>query len=235
MSRAWWVVIGIAAVAGLAMLLLPRFTDSPRESLEPESPGVVAGGVDEMLVDPADLPTWESEGASPEATGTELAFTRSTDLPSSSTLAHRTEVGGVLVEWSNDDEILTLRLSSPGAGHVAIGISSDRPSEDANILLGAVRGSAVLYRDDVGTGPTGHVADRLVGGTNDILSAAGWEIDGATVFEFSIPLDSGDPADTPLAPGGVCEIRVAYHDTDDGFSVDLIERGRGTIELDDAP
>ncbi len=138
---------------------------------------------------------------------------------------------GVEVNWSVDKSALRIGLVSPGTGYVAIGLDAQSMMDKANILLGAVVNGSVVARDDVGTGLFSHAADTSAGGRDNILAAAGREVDGKTVMEFAIPLSSGDPADRPLAAGQTVKIIVAYHATSDDFSERHSRRAAGEITL----
>lgn len=148
--------------------------------------------------------------------------------------AHTLESGGFRVFWSNDDTVLRMGLLSPGTGYVAIGLDPDQRMRGANFILGAVRDGQLEMRDDYGTGLLRHEADVAIGGRDDILAAAGREVNGQTMIEFVIPLDSGDPFDKPLKPGETYTILVAFHNTNDSFSAMHSQRGSGEIQLDRA-
>jgi hypothetical protein len=145
--------------------------------------------------------------------------------------AGQTDVVGVEVNWSVDRSALRVGLVSPGTGWVAIGFDPQSMMDKANLILGAVVNGAVVARDDVGTGPFSHAPDTSVGGQDSLLAAAGREANGQTVFEFAIPLNSGDPADRPLSVGQTIKILVAYQATSDGFSERHSRRGSGEITL----
>ena len=149
--------------------------------------------------------------------------------------AHRTDAGGFEVHWSNDINFLRVGLVSPGTGYVAIGFDPDHRMKGANFILGAVEDGRVMMRDDYGNGSVDHTADTLLGGTNDILEAAGREEEGWTTVEFVIPLATRDAMDRTLVPGETYDILVAYHDTSDSFAARHSRRGSGTIRLDAAP
>ena len=148
---------------------------------------------------------------------------------------HRTDAGGFEVHWSNDINFLRVGLVSPGTGYVAIGFDPDHRMKGANFILGAVDDGRLVVRDDYGDGSVRHTADTLLGGTNDILEAAGREEEGRTTVEFVIPLATRDPMDKTLVPGETYDILVAYHNTSDSFAARHSRRGSGTIRLDAVP
>jgi hypothetical protein len=146
--------------------------------------------------------------------------------------AHSTEAGGFQVHWSNDASYLRVGVISPGTGYVAIGFDPDDRMQGANFVLAAVRNGQVWTRDDYGHGVLAHAADVSLGGTDDILAAAGRETDGQTYVEFMIALDSGDRMDKPLVPGNTYDIVIAFHETSDDFDTYHSRRGAGKIRLD---
>jgi len=149
--------------------------------------------------------------------------------------AHRMDAGGFEVHWSNDINFLRVGLMSPGIGYVAIGFDPDHRMQGANFILGAVEDGTLKMRDDYGNGSVSHTADTLLGGTDDILEAAGREEGGRTTVEFVIPLVTRDPYDKTVVPGETYRILIAYHDTSDSFAVRHSQRGSGTMRLDAAP
>ncbi len=149
--------------------------------------------------------------------------------------AHSMDAGGFEVHWSNDINYLRVGLVSPGSGYVAIGFDPDYRMKGANFILGAVDDGQLMMRDDYGNGPVSHTADTLLGGTNDILEAAGQEQDGQTTVEFVIPLITRDANDKTLVPGETYDILIAYHETSDSFAAGHSRRGSGTLRLDAAP
>jgi hypothetical protein len=143
----------------------------------------------------------------------------------------RIDIGEVEVNWATEKNALRVGLVSPGTGWVAIGLDPVSMMDKANIILGAVVNGAVVARDDVGTGAFSHGPDTSVGGQDNLLAAAGRESDGKTVFEFAIPLNSGDAADRPLAIGQTVKIIVAYQTTSDDFAERHSRRASGDIVL----
>jgi hypothetical protein len=137
----------------------------------------------------------------------------------------------VEVNWSTDKNALRIGLVSPGTGWVAIGLDPQVMMDKANMILGAVVNGAIVARDDVGTGLFSHGPDTSVGGQDNLLAAAGREVDGKTIVEFAIPLNSGDSADRPLVVGQTYKIIVAYQATSDDFSERHSRRAAGEIML----
>jgi hypothetical protein len=238
------VVLGIAAVAGLFLLLAPPTEsasdmarpsisndplppiesvqdDAPPTSVAERIPDPVAAA--DPIPEPANLPPVEQVSPMPIVDG----------IIHTGEYAHAMEAGGFHVYWSSDSIVLRIGLLSPGTGYVAIGFDPDQRMQGANYIIGTVRNGRTEIRDDYGMGPLTHGSDIENGGTDNILAAAGRELDGQTTLEFVIPLDSGDPFDKPLTPGGTYDVLVAFHDTSDSFSTRHSQRGSGEIRLDD--
>jgi hypothetical protein len=143
----------------------------------------------------------------------------------------KVDLVGVEVNWSTDKNALRIGLVSPGTGWVAIGLDPQLMMDKANMILGAVVDGAVVARDDVGTGLFSHGPDTSAGGQDNLLAAAGREVDGKTILEFAIPLNSGDSADRPLVVGQTYKIIVAYQAMSDDFSERHSRRASGEITL----
>ena len=77
-----------------------------------------------------------------------------------------------------------------------------------------------------------HAPDVERGGTNDVAVIGGSESAGRTAVELSIPLDSGDEYDSPLAAGETHKIIWAYgQNNDDEFRRKHVARGSFEVEL----
>ncbi len=146
--------------------------------------------------------------------------------------AHSTEAGGFQIRWSNDASFLRVGLTSPGMGYLAIGFDPDDRMQGANFVLAAVRNGQLWTRDDYGNGPLTHASDASLGGTDDILAAAGRESEGKTHVEFVIALNSGDRFDKRLTPGTTYDIVISFHETNDDFDTYHSRRGAGKMRLD---
>ncbi|UCF10559.1 MAG: hypothetical protein JSW65_02490 [Candidatus Bipolaricaulota bacterium] len=141
----------------------------------------------------------------------------------------------VEISWSNDAETLRMALDAPGEGYVTVGFDPVDRKVGANYIIGYVKDGEAVVRDHVGTRGNLHEWDVEVGGEDNLLDYAGTEVDGRTVLEFIIPLDSGDPKDRPLAPGATHVVQVAYQSRRDDFVSWHSRHGTSTIELDPAP
>ena len=233
------IILGIVALVGLTLLFSPA--EQP-EIVSTPNPEQVIPIADPVSVAPEPIIVVQPEPApipepAPEPT---VTATSSSSVPivdgiiNTGEYAHAMEAGGFRVYWTNDAIVLRIGLFSPGAGYVSIGLDPDHRMEGANFIIGTVRDGQTDIRDDYGTGSLSHSSDIDNGGTDNILAAAGRELNGQTTLEFIIPLDSGDRFDKPLEPGETYEVLVAFHNTSDDFSTRHSQRGSGEIRLDDA-
>ncbi|MFW5688924.1 MAG: DOMON domain-containing protein [Spirochaetota bacterium] len=120
------------------------------------------------------------------------------------------EAIGMTVSWRIMGEELEVEVSGPTTGWVAVGFKPSRAMRDANILIGYVSGDDVVMTDQFGVSMVNHREDTELGGTSDVTNVSGNERDGATTIRFSIPLDSGDQYDQPLAAGETLRVILAY-------------------------
>jgi len=234
------IALGIVAMASLALFFSPGEQTNVVSTPSPEQAIPIA---EQTPVEPAPIivlqPAPEPNPTPEPAPEHDVPATPSSSVPivdgiiHTGEYAHAMEAGGFRVYWTNDAVILRMGLFSPGSGYLAIGLDPDRRMEGANFIIGTVRNGQVEIRDDYGTGSLSHGSDIENGGTNDILAAAGRELNGQTTIEFIIPLDSGDRFDKPLEPGQTYKILVAFHNTSDSFSTRHSQRGSGEIRLDD--
>lgn len=144
----------------------------------------------------------------------------------------RATFAGYELEWRVVGDELELRFSQQTTGWVALGFKPSRMMRDANILIGYVDGSEIVVEDHYGTRNTAHSPDVRIGGTRDVRVIGGSERNGRTTLHVAIPLDSGDDADQPLAPGE--QVRVIYswgRDNADNTSAYHAGRGGTTIEI----
>ncbi len=230
------IVLGIVALMGLTLLFPPVEQPESVNVSSPEpstTPAPVEPDPIVIAVQPEPDPTPEPapEPIAPVASSSLVPIVDG--IIHTGEYAHAMEAGGFRVYWSNNAMVLRIGLFSPGSGYVAIGLDPDRRMQGANVIIGAVRNGRVEIRDDYGTGPLSHGPDINNGGTDNILAAAGRELNGQTTIEFIIPLDSGDRFDKPLEPGETYEVLVAFHNTSDDFSTRHSQRGSGEIRLDD--
>ncbi|MEN8208689.1 MAG: DOMON domain-containing protein [Candidatus Fermentibacteria bacterium] len=119
-------------------------------------------------------------------------------------------VSGFTLRWATTSATeLSVELSAPTTGWVAVGFDPTAGMQNGNILIGYVSGASVYIRDDFGVAPTSHAADTSLGGTNDFTIDGGSESGGTTEIQFTIPLNSGDVYDRVLDPGNMYAVILA--------------------------
>ncbi len=134
------------------------------------------------------------------------------------------------MSWSNNDTHLWVAMESPETGWVSVGLDPGFAMSEANFVFGYVADGETFVSDQYGSSNFGHTTDISRDGTDDILLFAGSEGDG-TVIEFVILLDSGDPNDKALSPGGSYKCLVAFSGSDN-FTSKHSGKGSITITLD---
>lgn len=116
---------------------------------------------------------------------------------------------GITLRWRAQADSLELEVSAATTGWVGVGFDPTQQMSEANFLLGYVSGGAVEVRDDWGTGSFSHASDVSLGGTSDVVVGGGSEEAGETEVKMTIPLDSGDSYDRPLAEGSEYTVILA--------------------------
>jgi hypothetical protein len=120
-----------------------------------------------------------------------------------------------LFSWEINDELLTVTMSAPASGWIAIGFSPTSVMKDANIIIAYVKKGEVFYRDDYGDSLFSHKPDTEGMGENNITEVSGFEENKKTSVTFTIPLDSGDKRDKALVAGKSYKVIMAFSNKDD--------------------
>jgi len=229
MNNMWLIAIGAAAVLLAAILLIPG-TQGDGDAVD------VAASSDARNAETSDAgPSDTSDANVFSALSNDETAVAIDGVIAAGEYAHNVDAEGFQVHWRNDAEVLWVAMVSPGTGYAAVGFDPESRMKGANMILGAVVDGEAVWRDDYGIGALSHTDDVSRGGTDDVIAAAGREHNGYTIFEFSIPLDSGDTYDKLLEPGGTYTIIVAYNAANDSFNVRHTQRGSGEIQLDSIP
>ncbi len=135
-------------------------------------------------------------------------------------------------QWKIEGANLSVILTAPTLGWIAVGFNPSIKMKDANIIIGYVKDGQVFLRDDFGIAQVKHQSDESLGGKSDITGAGGSENDGTTQIRFTIPLDSGDSKDRPLSAGGDYRVILARGTNDaDGFGSRHAKRTTVKIKL----
>ncbi|MHA2105307.1 MAG: DOMON domain-containing protein, partial [Candidatus Hodarchaeales archaeon] len=125
-------------------------------------------------------------------------------------------VTGITIYLEHNNTHLFMGLSGPTIGWIAVGFNSQGNGMDnANLIMANVVDGVASVSDRYGKGHDEPILDTASGGTNDIISFNGLEIDGVTTIEFIMPLNSADGFDYPLVVNQSADIYFAYNRFDD--------------------
>ncbi|MCU0799167.1 MAG: hypothetical protein MUC62_05790 [Candidatus Thermoplasmatota archaeon] len=142
--------------------------------------------------------------------------------------------GLLTIHWRVVDDSIRIALVGRTTGWISIGIDYSTAMADSDMIIGWVTSDgAVHVVDAFSTGPTGpHPPDVDQGGSNDITSFGGKEINGITTVEFVRKLITGDPKDRPIPANGTVKIIWAIGSTDSFDDPHTnTKRGYGTINI----
>lgn len=132
--------------------------------------------------------------------------------------------------WTAQGDSIDVKLSAPTNGWMGVGFNPDVPEnmKGANFIIGYVKGGKVEVFDHYGTEKNKHKEDETIEGKSDLSNVSGSELDGQTVLEFSVPLDSGDATDKPVSVQGDTIVLLAYGRSD---SIVLKHRFRAILKV----
>ena len=114
-----------------------------------------------------------------------------------------------------DGANLVATVSCKTKGWIAVGFNPKNVMQNANLILGTVIDGKPVVSDEFGDGMFSHAPDTTIGGKNNIIAGDCTQANGVTTLSFTIPLDSGDPKDTKLAPGSKVKLIFATGATSD--------------------
>lgn len=116
----------------------------------------------------------------------------------------------------HDSSELWVAVTCPGTGWCGVGFGpAGTGMQDANLIMGFVLPDGREALADGFGDNYSMTLDTSAGGTFDVTGSLS-EADGRTLFEFRIPLNSGDGRDFPLLIGTRVGLILAYHlDADD--------------------
>jgi hypothetical protein len=144
--------------------------------------------------------------------------------------------GDYILYWAVSGGTAHFAVQARTQGWVCLGIKPTQAMAEADMVFGWVdsEGTAGAL-DCYSTGLFGpHPPDEQLGGQDHILSFAGNEQDGATTFEFSRALETGDTYDKSLPKTGRVKIIWAYSASDDYLDPHN-HRGTAMIDLSSPP
>lgn len=142
-------------------------------------------------------------------------------------------VEGFTLRWATvTGENLSVELSGPTTGWIAVGFDPTQMMLNANIIIGYVASGTPELRDDFGWQTSSHRDDTLLGGTSDVTVDGGSEAGGTTELQFTIPMNSGDSYDRVLVPGQTYPIILARSaDGEDNFTAPHAVIATASIEI----
>jgi hypothetical protein len=124
---------------------------------------------------------------------------------------------GIRVSWVHNGSLLYVALTGNNTGWLSIGFgSTDARMDGSNIIIGSVNADSTSVVDEVGVGHN-HYPDTERGGESNIIEYSGKTTDKTTI-EFIILLNSGDPLDYRLSPGGTYGFFLAFNSANTDFS-----------------
>ncbi|MHA2275482.1 MAG: DOMON domain-containing protein, partial [Candidatus Kariarchaeaceae archaeon] len=123
-------------------------------------------------------------------------------------------ITSIIVFWEHNSINLTVGLISPLTGWVSFGIvdvenvSRHNDMHESNMIIGGVSSGSTYTADLYGITGYVHGNDTENGGFDNILEASATENTSHTIFEFTIPLNSTDSLDPPMAENTTISIFV---------------------------
>jgi hypothetical protein len=136
---------------------------------------------------------------------------------------------GIEFFWSHDNVELFAGIKTDSMGWVSVGFDPESAMKGANIIFIALDSGKVLVRDDFGTSAFGHDDDTALGGNNDITAYAADREDELSIYEFVVPLNSGDEFDKVLTPGKT--YGIIFAEKNNGIDFDSKHSTRGSAEI----
>jgi hypothetical protein len=124
---------------------------------------------------------------------------------------------GITLQWKVVAPNLDIIVTAPTKGWVAVGFSTDGMMKGANLILAKVENGVAVAEDDFGYAVHAHASDVSLGGVDNVTNLTGTESATQTQTEmgYTIPLDSGDQYDLPLAQGTTYKVLLSYSTSDD--------------------
>ncbi|MCX5858787.1 MAG: DOMON domain-containing protein [Proteobacteria bacterium] len=119
----------------------------------------------------------------------------------------------ITLKWKVSGANLDLKVSAPTTGWVAVGFPPDHNALmelGTNLIVGYVKNGAVSIEDDYVNIPHFHQSDVALGGVDNVTNKTGTQSGGSTEIGFTIPLNSGDAYDVPLATGVTTTVLLAH-------------------------
>lgn len=114
------------------------------------------------------------------------------------------------IYWKIVGDTIYMALQSPAHGWVAISLAPSGPQMlGGDVIIAYMKDGQVYVSDDYADTPTSHRPDVELGGSNDILAAAGSESEQGTIIELERKLSTLDRYDRPIVPTDM-PVQLAY-------------------------
>jgi len=159
----------------------------------------------------------------PKSTTTQPEPPKSTVAPIVSAEWQKITAKDITFEYKVEGANLSVKLTGPASGWLAVGFDPSDGMQDANIIMGYVKDGQGFFRDDFGTGRGSHQPDTELGGVDNIIDKSGKEENNITELSFKIPLNSGDAKDKELEVGKTYEVMLAQGKADDFTSFHIFK------------
>lgn len=130
---------------------------------------------------------------------------------------HQIKLKKMSFSWSIKGEKLYVKITGATKGWVGIGFNPSLKMKDANYVLGFVKKGKVSVTDAFGVRNRQHIDDTALNGVNNVADVSGREKGKSTTIEFSIPMNTDDPADGKLSKDGYTNVLLAYGKGKDNF------------------
>ncbi len=140
------------------------------------------------------------------------------------------ERNGMTFRWLIQEEYVSIEISAPQQGWVAIGFNTKSGLTDTHLLMGRmVKGQAEIS-DRYVLAPGKHQAITKLGGTKWSTRISGLEDRQRTLIRFSLPLNKADEWRHRLVPGKKYYVLMAFS-RDDDFQHHSMMRTEVLIQL----
>ncbi|APV44930.1 hypothetical protein Dform_01609 [Dehalogenimonas formicexedens] len=122
------------------------------------------------------------------------------DFPAGAYSSVQTYSNSITIAYTVQGDTIKIGLKARTAGWVAIALGTAHG--DSDVIIGWVADGQVTIDDTNHASKAGlHQLDINTGGTNDVTTVGGSEINGITTLEFTRKLVTGDTQDLPFVKG----------------------------------
>jgi hypothetical protein len=114
--------------------------------------------------------------------------------------------------WEHNGVNLSVALVAEGLGFIAIGLGSD-VMDGANMIIGGYNATSGSHYCSDAVGVSGYSNPISIDSVNNIIECDASENATSTIFEFKIPMNSGDSQDKSLETNGTYNFFFTFHTT----------------------